>query len=192
MRFHSSAKLLAAPNERWKFMAKKYEGNTFFACLLDLFIQAQFSPSCHFGWPFCVRVPLALGLVHSQHAGFLARRCVGRLKFDSSDGTRTYNPSVNRGKPAPNQDDANQLSATRTRGNPAGTLARYGHLWMQFTDRRRTVPPFQGQLVKAVPYRVMGFPHWGAICTSHVERQNLSIRMGIRCFCSGMQNGNSK
>jgi hypothetical protein len=51
-----------------------------------------------------------------------------------------------KGKPAPNQDNANQLSARRTRGNLAGTLALYGQLWMQFTDRRRTAPPFQGQM----------------------------------------------
>jgi IS1 family transposase len=42
---------------------------------------------------------------------------------------------------------------------------------------QRYSPP---KVVKAVPYRVMGFPHMGAVCTSHVERQNLSIRMGMR------------
>lgn len=36
------------------------------------------------------------------------------------------------------------------------------------------------KVIKAVPYRVMGFPQMGAICTSHVERQNLSIRMAMR------------
>jgi transposase-like protein/IS1 family transposase len=36
------------------------------------------------------------------------------------------------------------------------------------------------KVIKAVPYNVMGFPHSAAICTSHVERQNLSIRMGMR------------
>jgi transposase-like protein/IS1 family transposase len=36
------------------------------------------------------------------------------------------------------------------------------------------------KVVKAVPFRVQGFPHPAQICTSHVERQNLSIRMGMR------------
>jgi IS1 family transposase len=36
------------------------------------------------------------------------------------------------------------------------------------------------KVVKAVPFRVQGFPHREQICTSHVERQNLSIRMGMR------------
>ena len=35
-------------------------------------------------------------------------------------------------------------------------------------------------VVKAVPYPVMGNPDRNRICTSHVERQNLSIRMGMR------------
>lgn len=35
-------------------------------------------------------------------------------------------------------------------------------------------------VVKAVPTPVMGNPDRDRICTSHVERQNLSIRMGMR------------
>ncbi len=42
---------------------------------------------------------------------------------------------------------------------------------------QRYSPP---EVVKAVPFRVQGFPHPAQICTSHVERQNLSIRMGMR------------
>jgi IS1 family transposase len=37
-----------------------------------------------------------------------------------------------------------------------------------------------GEVVEAVPVRVMGYPKSNQICTSHVERQNLSIRMGMR------------
>lgn len=36
------------------------------------------------------------------------------------------------------------------------------------------------EVVDAVPYIVFGNPNRGRICTSHVERQNLSIRMGMR------------
>ncbi len=37
-----------------------------------------------------------------------------------------------------------------------------------------------GEVVEAVPVRRMGYPQRERICTSHIERQNLSIRMGMR------------
>jgi IS1 family transposase len=37
-----------------------------------------------------------------------------------------------------------------------------------------------GEVVEAVPVRIMGYPKFKEICTSHIERQNLSIRMGMR------------
>jgi IS1 family transposase len=37
-----------------------------------------------------------------------------------------------------------------------------------------------GEVVEAVPVRRMGYPQRDRICTSHIERQNLSIRMGMR------------
>ena len=37
-----------------------------------------------------------------------------------------------------------------------------------------------GEVVEAVPVRIMGKPERRRICTSHIERQNLSIRMGMR------------
>jgi len=37
-----------------------------------------------------------------------------------------------------------------------------------------------GDVVEAVPVPVMGLPKRERICTSHIERQNLSIRMGMR------------
>lgn len=37
-----------------------------------------------------------------------------------------------------------------------------------------------GEVVEAVPVKIMGYPKYKEICTSHVERQNLSIRMGMR------------
>jgi hypothetical protein len=36
------------------------------------------------------------------------------------------------------------------------------------------------EVVDAVPEKVMGNPDSDRICTSHIERQNLSIRMGMR------------
>jgi transposase-like protein/IS1 family transposase len=42
---------------------------------------------------------------------------------------------------------------------------------------QRYSPP---EVTRAVPYRVMGYPKRDRICTSHIERQNLSIRMGMR------------
>jgi len=37
-----------------------------------------------------------------------------------------------------------------------------------------------GEVVEAVPVKIMGNPDKRRICTSHIERQNLSIRMGTR------------
>jgi hypothetical protein len=37
-----------------------------------------------------------------------------------------------------------------------------------------------GEVVEAVPVKIIGYPKTELICTSHVERQNLSIRMGMR------------
>ena len=37
-----------------------------------------------------------------------------------------------------------------------------------------------GEVVEAVPIKIMGNPDKRRICTSHIERQNLSIRMGMR------------
>ena len=34
--------------------------------------------------------------------------------------------------------------------------------------------------MEAVPVKIVGYPLRERICTSHIERQNLSIRMGMR------------
>lgn len=36
------------------------------------------------------------------------------------------------------------------------------------------------EAVQAVPIRIMGRPDPNRICTPHIERQSLSIRMGMR------------
>ena len=48
------------------------------------------------------------------------------------------------------------------------------------TSREREQRYSAGEVLEAVPVRVYGKPDPKRICTSHIERQNLNIRMGMR------------
>jgi hypothetical protein len=73
-------------------------------------------------------------------------------------------------------------------GETAGTLTELLRRFLTFIlggEKRvpDTVSPLTvspAEVVDAVPVPRWGKPELNRICTSHVERQNLSIRMGIR------------
>ena len=57
----------------------------------------------------------------------------------------------------------------------------YGKLIKVYASSREGEQRYSpGDVVEAVPVPVFGRPDKARICTSHVERQNLSIRMGMR------------
>lgn len=63
----------------------------------------------------------------------------------------------------------------------AGSVLKTG---LRLSPRRRAaLQPRRyspAEVVDAVPEKVMGNPDLDRICMSHIERQNLSIRMGMR------------
>jgi IS1 family transposase len=62
-----------------------------------------------------------------------------------------------------------------------GDRVDFAQLVKVYTSSREGAQRYSpGEVVNAVPVRIMGRPEPSRICTSHVERQNLSIRMGMR------------
>lgn len=95
-------------------------------------------------------------------------RFIGRLRYATgehrfqltTDGLALYKPAV----------------ALALRG-----YADYAQLVKIYSSPREGEQRYSpGDVVEAVPVPVMGLPKRDRICTSHVERQNLSIRMGMR------------
>ncbi len=89
------------------------------------------------------------------------RYATGENRFQlTTDGLALYKPAV----------------ALALRG-----YADYAQLVKIYSSPREGEQRYSpGDVVEAVPVPVMGLPKRERICTSHVERQNLSIRMGMR------------
>ena len=89
------------------------------------------------------------------------RRATAPQRFQlSTDGFRPYVKAV--------------AIALKDRGDFAQLVKVYA---TSAEGQRRYSPP---DVVAAVPKVIFGNPDQGLICTSHVERQNLTIRMQMR------------
>jgi len=98
----------------------------------------------------------------AQHfIGDLALRLAGRVQL-TSDGHRPYLEAVEQSFGA----DIDYAMLVKIYGEPAGALGRYS----------------PGECVGAEQRRVEGRPDPAHISTSYAERQNLSMRMGMRRF----------
>lgn len=67
---------------------------------------------------------------------------------------------------------------SKPRGTPCADFARLIKIYGRPRDGEQRYNPAEVVSTEAVP--VMGNPDTRFICTSHVERQNLSLRMGMR------------
>ena len=93
----------------------------------------------------------------------LASRLANRIQL-STDGNRMYVKAVE-----------NAFGGDIDYGM---LIKHYGHYAKQFVDRRYSPAPYTGS-TKA---KINGDPELSKVSTSYVERQNLTMRMGIRRF----------
>jgi transposase-like protein/IS1 family transposase len=70
------------------------------------------------------------------------------------------------------------IKATQKMLGPNVDFAQLIKVYATARDKEQRYSP--GEVVEAIPVPVFGNPDPRRICTSHIERQNLSIRMGMR------------